>query len=629
MRLKSIFISQYKNLQNFSLSFDGDSFLEVFVGKNGSGKSNLFEAFIEVLRHLVEFGRSENIISFDYAIRYEIDGEETSIEWKAEELTVNGRVRRTLRGVPLPDNILIYYSGHNSTVRDLVDRYETAFRRRIRGANLTESRRFIGVGPEYKSLLLTMLLAQPEGSVAREFMCQKLGIKQLGLPIPGSNDTTEPVIKLTLQRPEYARGNREFDIEANDETDRYWKAEGLTKEFLNGLSRCVETTPGNLTVNQGYFESDDRYVLYISISKLQLEFRESGWQALFRQFDNLKTLGMLSDIAIPLKLFGGADGDAGFFSDGQFQAVYIYAVVEMFKDRNCLTLLDEPDAFLHPQWQFEFLKQVMAITDTVAKSNHVLMSSHSAATLCPVEDQQIRLLIIEDSSVSCIRRSKKEIIRELSDSFIRYSEDESKLLIDNAVRNSTRPILFVEGPSDVSILNEAHRKLYPDEDISVLIQDAFDRGFLRTLFARRDLFNLHPQKRLFALFDFDDAHDDWRGLGGDYEVTDIGKGLCKKLHDRNGYVFVLPIPDNELRTQVWDDSNPIDKIRPNPHFCIEHAFWGVAGLDAWFKTDQKSGRVEFKGDKHKVRFATEVVPTLNAACFEVFRPIFEFIRSAH
>ena len=501
MRLKSIFISQYKNLQNFSLSFDGDSFLEVFVGKNGSGKSNLFEAFIEVLRHLVEFGRSENIIGFDYSIRYEIDGEETSIEWKAEELTVNGRVRRTLRGVPLPDNILIYYSGHNSTVRDLVDRYETAFRRRIRGANLTESRRFIGIGPEYKSLLLTMLLAQPEGSVAREFMCQKLGIKQLGLAIPGSNDTTEPVIKLTLQRPEYARGNRDFDIEANDETDRYWKAEGLTKEFLNGLSRCVETTPGNLTVNQGYFESDDRYVLYISISKLQLEFRESGWQALFRQFDNLKTLGMLSDIAIPLKLFGGADGDAGFFSDGQFQAVYIYAVVEMFKDRNCLTLLDEPDAFLHPQWQFEFLKQVMAITDTVAKSNHVLMSSHSAATLCPVEDQQIRLLIIEDSSVTCIRRSKKEIIRELSDSFIRYSEDESKLLIDNAVRNSTRPILFVEGPSDVSILNEAHRKLYPNEDISVLIQDAFDRGFLRTLFARRDLFNLYPQKRLFALFD--------------------------------------------------------------------------------------------------------------------------------
>jgi len=41
MRLKSVFISQYKNLRNFDLTFDGTSFIDVFVGKNGSGKSNL------------------------------------------------------------------------------------------------------------------------------------------------------------------------------------------------------------------------------------------------------------------------------------------------------------------------------------------------------------------------------------------------------------------------------------------------------------------------------------------------------------------------------------------------------------------------------------------------------------
>lgn len=43
MRLKSVFISQYKNLKNFTLSFGGASFIDVFVGKDGSGKSNLFE----------------------------------------------------------------------------------------------------------------------------------------------------------------------------------------------------------------------------------------------------------------------------------------------------------------------------------------------------------------------------------------------------------------------------------------------------------------------------------------------------------------------------------------------------------------------------------------------------------
>jgi predicted ATPase len=414
MRLRSIFISQYKNLRNFSPDFDGYSFLDVFVGKNGSGKSNLFEALIEIFRHLVEFGGSENAISFDYRIRYEIDGQETSIEWTNEQLTVDGRGRRTLGRTPLPDNILIYYSGHNSTVKDLVERYETAFRRRIRGANLKESRRFLGIGPEYKSLLLTVLLAQPEGNTAREFVRRKLGIERLGLAVPGSNETTEPVIRLTLQRPEYAKDKREFDIDANDESDRYWKAEGITKEFLDSLTRCVESTPGNLTVNQGYFASDDRYVLYISIGKLQIEFREFGAQGLFRQFDNLRTLGMLSDISVPLKLVAGADGDIGFFSDGQFQAVYIYAIAEIFKDRNCLTLLDEPDAFLHPEWQFEFLKQVIEITDTAAKSNHVLMSSHSAATLISHEQRKVKFFDIRENAVNCYELPKAIAIKKLS-----------------------------------------------------------------------------------------------------------------------------------------------------------------------------------------------------------------------
>jgi recombinational DNA repair ATPase RecF len=57
MRLKSVYIGQYKNLRNFTLTFDGDSFIDVFVGKNGTGKSNLFEALIEIFRHLYEWNK--------------------------------------------------------------------------------------------------------------------------------------------------------------------------------------------------------------------------------------------------------------------------------------------------------------------------------------------------------------------------------------------------------------------------------------------------------------------------------------------------------------------------------------------------------------------------------------------
>ncbi len=36
MRLKQVSISQYKNLTDFSLNFEGDSFIDIFVGKNAS-----------------------------------------------------------------------------------------------------------------------------------------------------------------------------------------------------------------------------------------------------------------------------------------------------------------------------------------------------------------------------------------------------------------------------------------------------------------------------------------------------------------------------------------------------------------------------------------------------------------
>ena len=223
------------------------------------------------------------------------------------------------------------------------------FGTRIKRANSGESRWFIGIGPEYKALLLTLLLVQPVDNAARRYVVNKLGIEKLGLSIPGGQEITEPVIRLVLERPEYARGEKRFDIEVNVEDDRYWKAAGITKEFLDGLTGCVERSPGNLTLSEGYLASDDRYVLYISVAKFLAKFGERGAEWQFRQFDNLKTLGMLSDISVPLKLKSGADGNVSFFSDGQFQVVYICAISEFFKDRNCLTLLDEPDAFLHPE----------------------------------------------------------------------------------------------------------------------------------------------------------------------------------------------------------------------------------------------------------------------------------------
>ena len=617
MRLTSLYIGQYKNLRDFSLSFDGSSFIDVFVGKNGTGKSNLFEALIEIFRHIVEFDRDKAACEFNYRIGFEIDGKATEIGWNSGKLTIGGKERKTIGKTPLPDNVLIYYSGHNDTVTKLVEQYEEAFRKRIKRADFDEARYFIGIGPDYKELLLAVLLMQPDTCKARQFICQKLGIESVASEA-----------KVVLERPAYATDSR-FDIELNDETDRYWKPEGITKTFLDRLHGCINTATGSPVRSEGYFADPERYILYFDIAKIRQEFADLTPQELFRQFDNLKTLGMLAEITIPLQLTGGVDATIAHFSDGQFQSVYIYSIVELFKDRNCITLLDEPDSFLHPEWQFDFLKQVFEITDTTAKNNHVLMSSHSAVTLIPHDKKNIKFFDIKGNQTNCYDLPKSVAIKKLSADLIKYSEQEQLLSIINAIQIENKPVLFTEGSTDPVILKEAWYKLY-DVEMPFIPFYAFSCTYIKQLLTDNRIHTEMGGLPVFALFDFDKAYDQWNGLNGTVSETDPLKGMIKKWAEGESYALMLPVPANaDIQKQVIRNAATGETFGGDSCCEIEHLFYGIDATKNYYQQEPCVGgtKIVFKSDGEKTTFAKEVVPALDQACFEVFRPMFEFIKS--
>lgn len=618
MRLKSVFVSQYKNLKNFTLSFDGASFIDVFVGKNGSGKSNLFEALIEIFRHIYEYDNEKAELGFEYAVKYEIDGKETEVAWKAGKFSINGKTRATIGKTPLPDNVLIYYSGHNDTVAELVQRYEDGFRKRIKGANPGESRRFIGIGAEYQQLLLAVLLMQPADSKARQFICQKLGVTSVGADM-----------QLALQRPSFATGALkalEVDsIEHFDPRTHYWGADGITRDFLEKLVTCVK---GEFNHGNVYNAADDRYLLPINIELFRQRFAADSVTDIFRQFDNLKTLGMLADISIPLKLTSGLDATIAHFSDGQFQSVYIYSIVELFKDRNCLTLLDEPDCFLHPEWQFDFLKQVFEITDAADKKCHVLMSSHSAVTLIP-HDKKIKFFDIKDSQANCYELPKSVAIKKLSADLIRYSEQDTLLSILNTVQIERKPVLFTEGSTDPIILKEAWCKLY-DVEMPFIPFYAFSCTFINQLLTDCRIHNEMGGLPIFALFDFDKAYDQWNGLNGTVIEADPSKGMVKRWATGESYAIMLPVPDHaDIRRQVIRNPATNETYGGESVCEIEHLFYGQAAAANYYQQEPCVGgsKIVFKSDSEKTAFAKEVIPTLDAACFKVFQPMFDFIKA--
>lgn len=620
MRLKSVFISQYKNLRDFKLGFDGDSFIDVFVGKNGSGKSNLFEALIEIFRHLTEFGRTDNSIDFDYAVTYEIDGQDICIEWLDGKLNVNEDTdRKTLGKTPLPDNVLIYYSGHNIAVSGLVARYETAFRKRIKGANFEDSRRFIGIGPEYKSLLLAVLLAQPEGNKASDFTRQKLGIESIG---------TE--IRVEFSRPAFATSSlKALEVEGIEDFDprtHYWGAKGITREFINQLASCIK---GEFKHADLYDAASDCYRLDINLKLFQRCFAGIGAADIFRQFDNLKTLDMLANISIPLQLTSGVDAAVSHFSDGQFQSVYIYAIVELFKDRNCLTLLDEPDAFMHPEWQFDFLKQVFEITDTVAKNNHVLMSSHSAVTLISHEKKKVKFFDIKNNKASCYDLPKSIAIKKLSSDLIKYSEQEQLLSIINAVQIENKPVLFTEGSTDPIILKAAWYKLY-EQEMPFIPFYAFSCTYINQLLTDNRIHAEMDGLPVFALFDFDKAFNQWNGLNGDVIAADPLLGMIKKWAGGESFAIMLPVPAHpKIQRQVISQAAPTGTFGGDSCCEIEHLFYGQKGTEDYYEEEPCVGgsKIVFKSDGDKTYFSRNVVHTLDSECFEIFRPIFEFIKS--
>src|SRR4051794_23894107 len=78
MKIRKLWIEAFKNLRNFEIVFDSSSLTTVLLGRNGTGKSNLLEALVIVLRDL-DLGEPP---SFAYRLDYECRKREIQIDAK-------------------------------------------------------------------------------------------------------------------------------------------------------------------------------------------------------------------------------------------------------------------------------------------------------------------------------------------------------------------------------------------------------------------------------------------------------------------------------------------------------------------------------------------------------------------
>jgi len=105
----------------------------------------------------------------------------------------------------------------------------------------------------------------------------------------------------------------------------------------------------------------------------------------FRMLDLLMFDDLLDNIDISWKNLKGEIITLDRLSEGEKQMILTSGLAEIWNVENSLLLLDEPDTFLHPKWQAEFIPNL----SKNLKGNQAIITTHSPSIVSDVSKQQL------------------------------------------------------------------------------------------------------------------------------------------------------------------------------------------------------------------------------------------------
>src|SRR5690606_9288699 len=90
----------------------------------------------------------------------------------------------------------------------------------------------------------------------------------------------------------------------------------------------------------------------------------------------------------------------GVLSEGEQQAIIIKGLTELLSEKNSLFLFDEPDTYLHPKWQRQFITDIENTIDSSHNSeNSFVIATHSPQLLSNAQSELNFVKIIEDGAL--------------------------------------------------------------------------------------------------------------------------------------------------------------------------------------------------------------------------------------
>ena len=398
MRLQKLQIrGKFKNINNLEIDFSNKEGITVFIGNNGSGKSNILEAISSIFAGL--FNSSFNP-TFEYYLTYTIDQLTSEVTYKDNvyEIKENG-ISSSLKREYLPSQVIASYSGEEDRLwKEYYERFYRNYISALRGSTLPNSD-LIYINRYYWNIALLTFYFYDFSifSDIESFCIETLGIRSFNY------------VKFS------------FDLNRL----RNWPSNPVTS-FVRAINpndeEVVQLDLVTLKDRLSYITNEVDFFKYLAAGFMPKDDK------------------IITDIEISVNDNLESDG----LSEGEKKLLLIKLILEVIGDENSLILLDEPDSHIHVSRKNDFKNLLSQYSN---REN--IITTHSPTLTHAFDGKHIVMLTKgEGNDVRIEPKEKREIIYELTKGIWSYQEQ-------NIFLSSQNDILLIEGKSDETFIKKA------------------------------------------------------------------------------------------------------------------------------------------------------------------------------
>lgn len=452
MKLKSLYIQEYKNIKEQTFDFSNNTGYIALIGLNSSGKSNLIEAIALIFNSLLNKKKKP----FKYEIQYEYEGK---IYTRKPRLAYIDGKKVKISEMFYPSSVIACYSGEELRLwRMAFEDYHMHYFKNAIDGNLSTPN-FIYLNKYCWSIALIALMSS-ENNEIKKFLKENLNIDDLNK------------VEISIEFTEVEN----FKDHAALKWINRIKEECLDKQgkatLKSFLSYDVTLLP-NQTKERTIFH----YLYLLSQPKKNTEKGNTIDKYITRIRVFNKGISLFS------------------FSEGHKKLILIECITRILGDNSSLLLLDEPDAYVH----IALKKEIMSSLEEFQGQS--ILTTHSPIFANEIQKRnKDNLFFMKDGNVI-----NSEIINKLME----LSGGEIDFISGSIIVGS-RKILVVEGTSDIRCLKKAieifaKREKKYKQLLGINYISSGGTGNVKEIFTEVLVKQINSIDKIVYLFDIDEA----------------------------------------------------------------------------------------------------------------------------